>query len=402
MTMKAINAKRAATMLGVKPASLYAYVSRGLIKPVGKDAKRQSLFKLSDVEKLKAKSRARSSSGAVAAEALRWGDPVLESSITRITKDGPAYRGIPANLLAENERPFENICELLWSGVLPEKDLLWNAKNRKWEGETDYPLHGHAGIYLRMMNKAASRATAFDPDTLIDRQIEAVRSLIHDLAFDFSYRFSNGRLHKPDHSIAGLLAVAANKNFVVAKRLINRALIVCADHELTASTFVARVAASTNANPLAAIASAFGAMSGAQHGAHFKVVAEELSALKALPKVELKERLTKGEITSGFIHTLYPDGDPRSKPLLELMSEIETTGEDSRFQQVVCMAMKERGIETPTIDLALMMVCSFLEISEEFASVIFGIARIAGLFTHYQEQCMSGFMVRPRARYSGR
>lgn len=400
--MKAISAKRAATMLGVKPASLYAYVSRGLIKPVGKDAKRQSLFKLSDVEKLKAKSRARSGSGAVAAEALRWGDPVLESAITRITKEGPAYRGYPANLLAENDRPFENVCELLWSGVLPEKDLLWNPKNRRWEGETDYDLYGHSGVYLRMMNKAAARAITFDSDLLLDRQIEVVRSLIHDLAFDFSFRFSNGRLHKPDHSIAGLLAVAANKNFVVAKKLINRALIVCADHELTSSTFVARVAASTGTNPLAAISSAFGAMSGSQHGAHFKVVTEELSSLRALSKTDLKERLANGEITSGFLHPLYPDGDPRAKTLLDLMAETEEAGDDSKFQLAICAGMAERGVEMPTIDLALIMVCSFLEISEEFASVVFGIARVAGLFAHYQEQCMSGFMVRPRARYSGR
>jgi len=130
--------------------------------------------------------------------------------------------------------------------------------------------------------------------------------------------------------------------------------------------------------------------------------AEELNSLKSLSKARLKERLTKGELTSGFIHTLYPEGDPRSKPLLALMSDIEETGEDLRFQQAVCTSMKERGIDAPTIDLALMMVCSFLEISEEFASVIFGIARSPGLFTHYQEQRMSRFMVRPRARYSGR
>jgi len=330
---------------------------------------------------------------------LSWN---LESSITRITKDGPVYRGLPANILAENDRPFENVCELLWSGVLPEKDLLWNPKNKKWEGETSYPIQGHSGVYLRMMNTAGLRATTFDSDLLIDRQIEAVRSLIHDLAFDFSYRFSNGRLHKPDHSIAGLLAVAANKNFFLAKKLINRALIVCADHELTSSTFVGRVAASTGANPLAAISSAFGAMSGSQHGAHFKIVAEELSSLRSLSRAELKKRYETGEVVNGFLHTLYPDGDPRSKPLLELLSEVKEVSEDCRFQRDLCAAMLERGIETPTIDLALIMVCSVLEISEEFAAVIFGIARVAGIFAHYQEQCMSGFLVRPRARYSGR
>jgi citrate synthase len=400
--MKAINAKRAATMLGVKPASLYAYVSRGLIKPVGKDAKRQSLFKLSDVEKLKARSRSRSGIGAVAEGALRWGEPVLESSITQITKEGPSYRGVFANTLAENDRPFENVCELLWAGIMPEQEVVWSARNRKLDGETAYPLHGHAGIFLRMMNKASQRAVTLESGLLFDRQMEEIRCFVYDLAFDFSFRFSNGRLHKPDHSVAGLLAVAANKNFHVAKKLINRALVVCADHELTASTFVARVSASTGANPLAAISAAFGVMSGTQHGAHFKIVAEEIAALRALSKSDFREHVTKGEVTSGFLHTLYPGGDPRSNPLVDLMEATSEIGEDYQFHRKICAAMKERGIESPTIDLALLMVCTVLEISNEFAAVIFGIARIAGLFAHYQEQRMSGYMVRPRARYNGR
>lgn len=143
-------------------------------------------------------------------------------------------------------------------------------------------------------------------------------------------------------------------------------------------------------------------MSGNQYGAHFKIVAEEIAGLRALSKSDFREHVTKGEVTSGFLHTLYPDGDPRSKPLVDLMDATAEIGEDYQFHRNICAAMKDRGIESPTIDLALLMVCSVLEISNEFAAVIFGIARIAGLFAHYQEQRMSGYMVRPRARYNGR
>lgn len=399
---KAVTAKRAATLLGIKPATLYAYVSRGLIKPVGKDAARRSLFRISDVEKLRAKSRARSGRGAVAAEALRWGDPVLDSSITRITSAGPVYRGILAIELAENDTPFENVCELLWSGVLPDQELIGNVRNRRWQGDINFPLNGFAGIFLRMMKHVSGIACTSDAPETMDRQFEAARTLIDELALDFAFRFSNGRLHKPDYSLAGLLAVAANKNFAVAKKLINRALIVCADHELTPSTFVTRISASTGANALAAVAAAFGAMSGKLHGAHFGVVKDEIAKLKRLKEVELRRMFKDGELPGCFHHTLYPSGDPRSGPIQQIFSGVPEVSEDFGFMQKICELAKKRGIEAPTIDLALLMLCSFLEISEEFAAVLFGIGRLPGLFAHYQEQCMSGFMVRPRARYNGR
>jgi citrate synthase len=400
---KPIPASRAAVLLGVKPATLYAYVSRGLIKPVGKDGKRQSLFRPADVEKLKARSRARKGRGAVAADALHWGDPVLDSSITKITSEGPVYRGYLALELADGDVSFERVCELIWSGVLPDGDLTWEQAGARWQGETTPLSGGFSGVFVRMMEIGSRKAAALSgEDQRFDRQLEAARALIHGYALYFSYRYSNGRLHKPDHSVAGLLAVPANKNFQLARRLINRALVVCADHELTASTFVTRVAASTGSEVIPSVVSAFGAMSGRQHGAHFAVIKDDLARLARLNPVLLRRELQSGELPAGFHHTLYPDGDPRSLPLLALFSEAGETSEEFRFMLQICEQVRKRGIRAPSIDMALLMLCSLLEIPEDFAAVLFGIGRLAGLFAHYQEQRMSGFMVRPRARYAGR
>src|SRR6476646_6203472 len=117
-----VDAQTAARHLGIAVRSLYAYVSRGQVRSVPGERGRPRLYALADVERLRVRRDARSGHGAVAAGALRWGEPVLDSAITAITPDGPAYRGHLATELAARNVPFENVAELLWSGVLPSPD----------------------------------------------------------------------------------------------------------------------------------------------------------------------------------------------------------------------------------------------------------------------------------------
>src|SRR5437763_1255884 len=70
---------------------------------------RPRLYALADLERLRARRDARAGHGAVAAGALRWGEPVLDSAITAITPHGPAYRGRLAVELAASDTPFENV-----------------------------------------------------------------------------------------------------------------------------------------------------------------------------------------------------------------------------------------------------------------------------------------------------
>ena len=78
-----------------------------------------------DLARLKAGRRARTE-GENVSGALHWGEPVLESAITRITADGPVYRGRLATELARSGRPFELVAELLWSGVMGEAAPSWH------------------------------------------------------------------------------------------------------------------------------------------------------------------------------------------------------------------------------------------------------------------------------------
>src|SRR6185312_6991730 len=120
-----LDARAAAKHLGIDLRTLYAYVSRGRVHSVPAERGRKRLYALEDLERLKVRRDARAGHGAVAAGALRWGEPVLDSAITDITPDGPKYRGRLAGELAEASIAFENVAELLWSGYLPNGALAW-------------------------------------------------------------------------------------------------------------------------------------------------------------------------------------------------------------------------------------------------------------------------------------
>jgi len=116
-----LSAAEAASFLGVKLATLYAYASRGLVQSVpGPGPSRERHYSRADLARLKARHDARAGHAAVAAGALDWGEPVLESSITRIGVEGPVYRGHAAVALASASLRFEQVAELLWTGTLPE------------------------------------------------------------------------------------------------------------------------------------------------------------------------------------------------------------------------------------------------------------------------------------------
>src|SRR6187431_3739057 len=115
-----LSSREASQRLGVKLATLYAYASRGLISSVPGEGQRARRYAEDDVERLRTRHAARSGHGPVAAGALRFGEPVLETSISDVGPDGPRYRGQPAIELCRTGVSFERVAELLWSGNLPD------------------------------------------------------------------------------------------------------------------------------------------------------------------------------------------------------------------------------------------------------------------------------------------
>ena len=115
-----LTSSEASHRLGVKLATLYAYASRGLITSSPGDGPRGRLYASDDVERLRTRHAARSGHGPVAAGALRFGEPVLETSISDVIAEGPRYRGHLATELCRAGVSFERVAELLWTGALPD------------------------------------------------------------------------------------------------------------------------------------------------------------------------------------------------------------------------------------------------------------------------------------------
>ncbi|MBX3271630.1 MAG: citrate synthase [Sandaracinaceae bacterium] len=119
-----LDAPTAAAFLGVRRETLYAYVARGRLRS-RVTAGRARAYAKDDLARLAAKTRARAGHAAVAAGALAFGEPVLDSAITHLDAGGPAYRGHPAIALAARGLPFEPVAELLVAGALPTRPPRW-------------------------------------------------------------------------------------------------------------------------------------------------------------------------------------------------------------------------------------------------------------------------------------
>ena len=179
-----LGAGEAARLLGVKLPTLYAYVSRGLLRSLPARSGRARRYLRSDVEAL----RERGPSVRAAAGALRWGEPILESSITAMTPAGPAYRGRLASELARDGTSFEAAAELLWTGAFPAGPVVWEATPCP-ELDGVLPLlpadAPHAAVFpVLVAARAARDAGRFDttPEGVLPRARGLIRLLAAGLA----------------------------------------------------------------------------------------------------------------------------------------------------------------------------------------------------------------------------
>lgn len=177
--------------------------------------------------------------------------------------------------------------------------------------------------------------------------------------------------------------------------LVRRALVLLADHELNASTFAARVAASTGASLSAAALAGLSALSGPLHGgvgARVKRLAA--AAIREGPRQMVAARPAHWTPPPGFGHPLYPEGDPRARALLKSFRIPEPL---QALREAVEDATGARG----NVDFALEALVQALRLPDDAPFVLFAVARSAGWLAHAREQARDGALIRPRARYIG-
>ncbi|MFN3512366.1 MAG: citrate/2-methylcitrate synthase [Phenylobacterium sp.] len=375
-----IAAEDARARLGVRPQTLYAYVSRGRVQVrVDPNDPRRSLYRAADIAAL-AERKARSRKPAeVAAGAIAWGEPVLASAITTVAGGKLFYRGRDAVALAETET-LEAVARLLRGGhgaALKRTDRPQPPSGADMRARAFTALAERAGADPPARGRNPL-ALAVEAATLLDVLTDAVAGAVGGGA------------------IANRLALAWGQGpGGPGADLIRRALVLLADHELNASTFAARVAASTGASLAASALAGLSALSGPRHGgAAAAVQAFAAEAAQNGPGEALALRLAEDRALPGFGHPLYPHGDPRAEALLTRFSP------PPALERLRAAVRNVAGLE-PNVDFALVALAENLRLPKEAPFALFAVARCAGWIAHAIEQGQTGQLIRPRARYVG-
>jgi citrate synthase len=375
-----ISAEDARDRLGVRAQTLYAYVSRGRVqvRPDPGDSRR-SLYRAADIAALtERKSRSRKISE-VAAGAINWGEPVLASAITTVAGGRLFYRGRDAIRLAETET-LESVARLLRGGhgaALKRTERPPPPAADDMRSRAFLALAGRAAVDPPARGRAAL-ALAVEAATLLDVLTDAIAGEV-----------GGGAIHNRLAFAWGLGPGGPGAD------LVRRILILVADHELNASAFAARVAASTGASLSASALAGLATLSGPRHGGATAAV-RKFAAEAALlgPREAIAGRLTDDRALPGFGHNLYPDGDPRAAALLD------------RFAPPPELARLQDAVRTvtglaPNVDFALIAACEALRLPPDAPFALFSVARCAGWIAHAIEQGQADTLIRPRARYIG-
>ena len=397
-----VDAPTAANHLGISVRSLYAYVSRGQVRSVPGEHGRPRLYALADLERLRVRRDARAGHGAVAAGALRWGEPVLDSAITAITARGPIYRGRPAVELAAGGTPFENVAELLWSGYLPDNRVTW-PRGALPHAQLARLVGADARTPLDIMPLLVQIAALADPerdDARPDALIMCGRRLIPLLAAALAPGFVAAAVTRAlgANSVAQTVARALGLPDELAP-VIDPVLVLLADHELNASSFTARITASTDAGPYACVAAALATLSGPKHGNASESVLRFAATIGSpeAARAQVRALRKRGEVPPGFGHPIYPGGDPRAPPLLEAAARLPL----ARHARILFAIIDATTDAAPNVDLGLAALVTALGVPPATGPGLFAVARAAGWLAHALEQRAGGYMLRPRARYTG-
>lgn len=389
-----LTTNEVARRLGVKPATVYAYVSRGLLARDAASGHRRSLFSMEAVERLAGRSRRPDSSGAL--------EVVIETQLTELDPAGHLhYRGRDVTELARF-RSFEEVAALLWDG---SSLAPWELKDTdralietlRTALPTSTPL-------VELIPVAVAALATADPNRG-DRRPEAVRRAgMRVLAGTLSIV---AETEPADRSAAARLWAAlrpdARSPRPAQVAAVNAALVLLADHELAASTLAARVAASAWADPYRVVLAGLGPLGGTLHGGAAAAVQRLLTDIQtpADAFVAIDRHVSAGGVP-GLGHRVYRDRDPRADHLLARLEAVADDPDRLRAVQATLEAVRTLSLPAPNVDFALAALTDVMGLRPDAPPTIFTTARLVGLIAHALEEYPHRLRFRPRARYVGR
>ncbi len=392
VTARRLTTAQAAARLGVKPATLYAYVSRGLLQRVRTSA--GSTFDAGAVERLAQGSRRPHGPAPLA----------FVTELTLIEGGTYRYRGLDAVELSRS-RSFEEVASWLWQGAWPDEAAPWvappdlvAAASRACAG-----LDPRCTPADRWRVAVAAAATA-DPlrhDRAATSVAGAARGLIATLVEVLPVIAVRGSAPTPSAPLAARLWPRLSPVPATAARLaaLDAALVLMADHEVAASTLAARTAASFGADPYAVVLTGMASASGPWHAASSLEVRPVLARAEAHgAAVALGEVLGRGAQVHGFGQPLYPDGDPRATELLDRLHAFPVSLD--AVERVIELAAA-RGMPPPNCDFALAALAHATLMVPGASEAVFVLARTAGWIAHAMEEYAARSAFRVRATYVG-
>jgi citrate synthase len=406
-----LSREEALQILGIKRQTLYCYVSRGYIRSVPQSGGHASYYLREDIERVKAKSTARSGHGPAAASAMRWGEPVILTSITDITETGPRYRNRLALDLARSRCSFEAVAEYLWTGNWTDEAVTWQSEPAPDEIPNllaaTTKLHPRVHILQLLTQATLSLGIAEGGSERVGAggtPVLSARRLIRTLTGVFGFLGPRKAYVAPKsgESLAQSLARALGLPLEpINIEALNTALVLVADHELNPATFAARIAASGGAELHSCLGAALEVHYGIGMGCDR---VETMFAPPAQPKVVLdlvKTKLDAAQKLVGFNHQLYPHGDPRTQMLVDIAREAGRERKMTRNMLLALDGMEKQFNARPSIEAGLVVICRSLGLPDHTAGGLFALSRSAGWVAHVLEQRLAGFMIRPRAKFTG-
>lgn len=400
---KKLTAEEAASRLGVKRATLYAYVSRGLIDRTVASDGRTSLFDPEDVNRLR-RGRKPDKDGEL--------QTLIATSITKVDDRTLSIRGHDLIGLVLGGLPFTGAVDLLWEA--PPDEVWITGRSDEPTGGLEMALHGSSSDdgpvttapLLDQLRVLVARRSAHDPlrHDLSPRSIRAAgRRLILTLAQGLPPRVPG-----PDTTVASSLwrrlAPYEAPPDGPAVGALDAAMALLVDHGLAGSTFAARIAASVRADPYSVVSAGLGVLGGPVHGGastavHDLLVEAETSGNAALTVGSTLRRLGS---FPGFGHKIYRLQDPRYGALMTKI--VAAWGDDPRLVNVYRIRdlVSERSDALPNFDLSLGALTYLARMPSDAGEAIFAIARTAGWLAHAMEEYdEKPLRFRARAKYTG-
>lgn len=391
-----LTTREVAERLGVKPETVYAYVSRGQLSSRRGQGGRGSTFDAKEVEALARRGRREPSFGA---------ETAIRTGVTLIAENRYYYRGVDATELAERYG-YEEVADWLWTGEL-RRGVRFTAPEETLTAAraavAALPAHSGPTDRLRVAAIAAAVADPLRFDLSPDAVLGTARCLIPTLVDALP---PAGQQHRGEGRLAWRLwtRLTARTPDEASLRALESAMVLLIDHDLAASTLAARVAASARAHPYAVVSAGLGAMDGPLHGAAsglaHRMLADVLERGSAAAVVA--DHLRAGRRVPGLGHRLYPGADPRAQALFARLESIPQAARALEAAREVEATTARHMPLHANVDLALAVLSVSADMPAEAGETVFAVSRTAGWIAHaLEEYSERPLRLRPSGQYNG-